>query len=107
MIAIGRAMDLAGHVFGRLTALHRTDDHGGYVCWACSCSCGASLTCRADRLRVGDTRSCGCLRSETTSALNRAGRRAVVPVAQRKPVPRKDGARVYTMPQIEGQSVQS
>lgn len=81
-VRLGRAHDLAGHVFGRLTALHRTEDRGGYVHWACSCSCGTMpLTYRADRLCIGDTRSCGCLRSETTTALNRRGRRAVLPVA--------------------------
>ena len=75
-IDLGGACDLAGRTFGRLTALHRTDDRKGHVYWTCSCSCGDQpLAYRASSLRIGDTRSCGCLRSETTAGINRRGRR--------------------------------
>jgi len=41
-----------------------------------TCSCGAHGLARADRLRDGTCRSCGCLKSEESSARMTARRRA-------------------------------
>jgi hypothetical protein len=64
---------LEGQTFGRLVA---TRDVGRasnrHVLWECICSCGTVAVVSANKLRRGDTRSCGCLHRETTAALNRA-----------------------------------
>lgn len=60
--------DLAGLVFGRLTAIDRVVSPDGYARWRCSCSCGGSKVARAQTLRNGRTRSCGCLSKEVAAA---------------------------------------
>ena len=58
-----RRLQLAGIVFGRLTALtveYRRD--GTY--WRCICACGSIVDVYTGSLTRGATRSCGCWRSE-------------------------------------------
>lgn len=55
------ALDLAGQRFGRLTALEAIFGHGGPRVWRCVCECGRETRARADRLKNGRLRSCGCL----------------------------------------------
>lgn len=55
--------DLTGQTFGRLTALSRVE-RKGKTHWACSCSCGGSVTATTYRLTSGNTKSCGCLKKE-------------------------------------------
>ena len=66
-IPLGRAENLAGQRFGRLTALYRTRaaNQGKYAMWHCRCDCGNEKNVRAHDLRSGHTRSCGCLDRET------------------------------------------
>lgn len=62
-------VDLTNQVFERLTVLAldpRNDRNHTY--WRCACSCGTVKSVRADSLRNGSIRSCGCLHSEITSA---------------------------------------
>ena len=57
--------DLTGQTFGRLTVegfLYYNKKNGGSI-WKCKCICGKEVTARGDRLRNGETKSCGCLRS--------------------------------------------
>ena len=62
-----RLIDHVGDVFGRLTVISRTsNERNGQARWHCKCSCGGTLEVCGDRLRLGKTRSCGCLRKETT-----------------------------------------
>lgn len=59
--------DLTGKVFGRLTAINRTDikkSNGSYN-WNCLCSCGKYKKIAIGNLISGTTRSCGCLVTET------------------------------------------
>lgn len=60
--------DLAGQTFGRLTVQGRVgvDSHGRNSIWLCRCECGTEVRARADHLRSGRMRSCGCLRVEVT-----------------------------------------
>lgn len=58
--------DLAGKVFGRLTAVRHvsTNKHGQAV-WLCQCSCGNAHEVVSQSLVLGHTTSCGCLRHDT------------------------------------------
>ena len=65
-----KAIDLTGQVFGRLLAIRETSEKrkGQYI-WQCRCNCGGSVFRKecfvlSQRLRNGDTRSCGCMKTE-------------------------------------------
>jgi hypothetical protein len=61
--------DISGEVFGRLTAIRRTGvSKGGQAIWLCQCYCGKTSNVSRGNLISGDTRSCGCLKSEVTTA---------------------------------------
>lgn len=59
-------LDLRNRRFGRLTALHPTEerDKKGSVLWHCRCRCGTELDLSADALMHGNYQSCGCLKKE-------------------------------------------
>ena len=59
--ARGKAKDIAGQRFGRLTALYRLEGKSGssYL-WHCRCDCGAETDVRLSALTSGNTTSCGC-----------------------------------------------
>lgn len=59
---IGRAENLTGQVFGRLTAHTYTSGK-----WECRCDCGESVVVRANSLKSGNTQSCGCLQRQKAS----------------------------------------
>ena len=68
---MGKFIDLTGQVFGRLTVLRRGEDYVSKngrrrIGWLCSCSCGNPniIRVRAESLRSGETKSCGCLEKE-------------------------------------------
>ena len=55
-------IDLKGQRFGRWTVLYRAPDRRrGYPEWHCRCDCGNEKALRANILRSGASRSCGCL----------------------------------------------
>lgn len=61
-----REEDFQNGKFWRLTVEGtRRDDKGSLYCW-CRCECGQTTEVIATRLRRGVTKSCGCLRNETT-----------------------------------------
>ena len=66
---VGRnKLDLTGRRFGRLVAIREADERkNGYVVWECKCDCGEISFVRSTKLRVGGTKSCGCLRKEVAS----------------------------------------
>lgn len=68
--------DLTGKKFGRLTAiaLHPVKTNQGGFRYSCACDCGGSAVVSSSKLRLGRTRSCGCLIIE--SARNRATHRS-------------------------------
>lgn len=64
-------IDLTGQTFGRLTVTGPSEKptlHNGKL-WRCLCACGNEKVLSSGHLRSGNTRSCGCLRRETTSKL--------------------------------------
>lgn len=55
-----------GIKFGRLTTVRPI--MGAHVRWLCACLCGDEKTVRAEALRNGATKSCGCLSREVVQA---------------------------------------
>jgi len=64
---MGNVADLTGRRFGRLTALRPTGGrrHRSPL-WLCRCICGRTHEVPVRSLQSHCTRSCGCLRRETT-----------------------------------------
>jgi hypothetical protein len=57
--------DLVGHKYGRLLVVAKSNKRfSGRVCWLCLCDCGIYKVVRANALRNGITKSCGCLNRE-------------------------------------------
>lgn len=64
-------VDLTGQRFGRLVALKRVANIGFNAGWLVQCDCGNALHVDSSKLRTGHTRSCGCLRVDTTRLRSR------------------------------------
>lgn len=56
---MGKAIDLKGKRFGKLTVLHKSDRKGKNSYWLCRCDCGVEKEICATALRRGQ-KSCGC-----------------------------------------------
>jgi len=65
---IGKNIDLTGKKFGRLTVIAEESLRKkiGYKKWICKCDCGKYITTQTRYLTSGDTKSCGCLLSDTS-----------------------------------------
>lgn len=66
----------AGVKFGRLTVLRRSGSkkfgNASMALWECKCDCGSEVTVLGMSLNNGDTKSCGCLLSESGRANGKA-----------------------------------
>ena len=63
----GKAADLAGRRFGRLTAVEPVphwNPKSRSIVWRCRCDCGREVKAPAAQLLNGVYQSCGCLRTE-------------------------------------------
>jgi hypothetical protein len=60
-------INLAGRRFGRLVAVEQVSESPAK--WLCKCDCGNTAIVRGDCLRIGRTKSCGCLAKETQSRI--------------------------------------
>lgn len=61
---IGRAPDLTGKTFCRLTVIERIKNYNPKftgALWLCKCICGKTTKVRGSNLRKGHVKSCGCL----------------------------------------------
>ena len=68
---MGRPIDLTGERFYRLYVIRQAPNRvykNGETkrCWLCQCDCGNTIVVTTQELRNGDTRSCGCLKTELT-----------------------------------------
>ena len=62
---MSKLIDLTGQRFGRLTVVERAENTAeGKARWLCKCDCGEQVRVRAESLRSGGTRSCGCLKHD-------------------------------------------
>ena len=73
---MGRFMDLTGRRFGRLIVIKRADEYVSpkgqrHIRWLCKCDCGNDVVVKGNSLKSGNTKSCGCLDSETTAKRNK------------------------------------
>jgi len=59
-------IDLTHKIFGRWTVLHRVprSESGKKTLWICKCVCGVERAVESDRLRNGESLSCGCLATD-------------------------------------------
>lgn len=65
-IPIGKAKNLTGQKFGRLTPLYGVKNQGNHTMWFCQCDCGNTKEVAADALLkdLRGIKSCGCLLKE-------------------------------------------
>ena len=62
---MGRAIDLTGMKYGRLTVIERRgSDKGGNALWLCKCDCGNEIVASSNNLKRGHTTSCGCYKND-------------------------------------------
>ncbi len=71
VVGAKRALELSNRRFGRLKAIEVVGRYGRSCLWECECDCGATVRVPVSSLTSGATRSCGCLRSEVTTARNK------------------------------------
>lgn len=62
-----KKIDLTGKRFGRLVVIEEADikDKFHRTMWKCKCDCGNEIIVPYQRLKLGQTRSCGCLAHES------------------------------------------
>lgn len=62
----GRKLDLMCQKFGRLRVVGDVEKRtkGSGLQWLCHCDCGKDVVVTSGNLRIGNTKSCGCLQRE-------------------------------------------
>jgi hypothetical protein len=71
----GNTKDLTNQKFERLTIIRR-DFNKKRIYWICDCECGTkNLSIRGDLLRLGNTKSCGCLQKEKAKEAGKLNRK--------------------------------
>lgn len=64
---MGKIENLSGKKYGLLSVIERAaNDAWANTQWLCKCECGKTTIVRADSLKNGKTKSCGCILSKTT-----------------------------------------
>lgn len=59
--------NIIGKKYNRLTVLKRVEnDKSGNIRYLCKCDCGNEIVIRSGNIKNGSTKSCGCLRKETS-----------------------------------------
>lgn len=62
-------IDITGKQFGRLTVTKWVGSINRQTHWECKCACGKTLTLNGSKLKTGNTKSCGCFKSELNSVV--------------------------------------
>lgn len=66
-----KRIDLIGKTFGYLQVIDKAENSKtNRTQWKCKCKCGKEIIVLTSNLRLGHTKSCGCLRIETISKKN-------------------------------------
>lgn len=66
---MGYRIDLKGQKFDRLTVIEYAFNKNRKSYWICKCQCGNVKIVESYKLRIGHTRSCGCIAKETFEIL--------------------------------------
>lgn len=67
-----KALKIEGEKFGRLLVLKRVENSKeNRSQWLCRCECGNILKVRGISLRIGNTKSCGCLNRDTSAKIGK------------------------------------
>lgn len=61
---MGKFINLTGMTFDRLAVSERLESKHNKAMWKCLCTCGNTVIASTGDLRSGNTKSCGCLRSD-------------------------------------------
>lgn len=59
-----KKVDLTGKKFGKLTVIEEASNIKGIIKWECICTCGNFTIVDGSNLRRGQSKSCGCLRTD-------------------------------------------
>lgn len=59
-----KAIDLKGEIFGFLKVIEKDVCKNKSAVWLCECECGQKIYVESQKLRQGNTQSCGCKRGE-------------------------------------------
>jgi hypothetical protein len=62
-----RMIDLTGQKRGRWTVLRRAEWQHTSAAWLCRCECGTEKVVSGQALRIGTSKSCGCLMRELST----------------------------------------
>lgn len=66
-----KPLQLIGKTFGRLTVIDQAENKNGFTYWKCRCSCGNIVTIKGVNLKIGKTKSCGCLNRDVVIQRNK------------------------------------
>ena len=64
-----KKLDLTNQKFNKLTVIARSENKWNKVLWKCQCDCGNIVYATTNSLKSGNTKSCGCLRSQNFKAI--------------------------------------
>ena len=65
--------EMSGLRFGQLTVIEYSETRNGQAYWLCKCDCGNKIVARANHLRTGNIKSCGCLRGKVNANRSKHG----------------------------------
>lgn len=66
----GRAKDITGQKFGRLTAIGPVGRKNKHIAWEFQCDCGKVIIAVGAKVSFGHTQSCGCHKSDMARTAN-------------------------------------
>jgi len=64
-----KIINLVGKRYGRLVVIEKADSLKGHARWRCKCDCGKECVVHGSSLRSGNTKSCGCYKTENARKL--------------------------------------
>jgi hypothetical protein len=69
---LGKFIDLTGQRFGRLVVIKKAKNINQRTAWLCKCDCNKkSIMVNGKELKNGHTKSCGCLRKDLVTKMNK------------------------------------
>lgn len=68
---MAKTIDMVGQRFGRLTVVGYDGKQNRQALWRCHCDCGNETVSTRGNLLYGRMKSCGCLKNERISSLNK------------------------------------